>query len=254
MEKTQRKSKSIDNDEAEQPVCFGRCSKTTCCGVCPCVRINKRFDSIVCSVFVTMLIGLLLGVLTPVIVDRLIRNEIHREVVIDSEEAESYKSWQNNVHHPGDDTEVFYDIYLFDYQNVNELLSGEKPIVVERGPYHFREYFQKFDIHWSDDGNEVTFNTQKYYLFEPDGTGAGLSLDDYITIPYVTVIGFEWLLASLPEGTNEQIEAGLHENIFGPIEANLTAIMDDHLPISPTYKLAEKILNLVTLLEEVILL
>jgi hypothetical protein len=251
MTKRER-SASVGADDDEEPACFGRCNKTkTCGGHFPCFRFNKRYDSIVFCLFVTMVLGLVLAVLTPIAVNRLVDSEIHREVVIDSQHAESYESWATNVEGSGADTHVYYDIYIFDYQNVDNLLSGSKPVVVEKGPYHFHEYFQKFDISWSDDGNEVTYNAQKYYIFEASGTGAGLTLDDYITVPYVTVIGFEWLLASVPEGTNEAVEYAIHEKIFAPIIQNLTDIMDSHLPITPAYKEAEKVLNLVTTLETV---
>ena len=217
----------------------------------PCFRFNKQFDCIVFTIFSAMVAILVLGIIAPILANKLIDDGISEEVVIDSPDASSYASWRTNVEGDGADTKVFYDIYIFDYQNVDELLAGAKPVVVEKGPYHFREYFNKFDIQWSDDGNEVTFNEQKYYLFEADGTGAGLSLDDYLTVPYVTVIGFEGLLAALPPEVNLAVEQALHDNIFGPVEEDLKAIMDDHLPISPQYKKAEQALNLVTLLEAV---
>lgn len=247
-----RASRRTLENEVEEPACFGRCNKTKRCGGCfPCFRFNKQFDCIVFSVFITMLVCLVLAVVTPIVVEKLINNEIAREVVIDSPEAESYDSWRTNTESPGSDTQVFYDIYIFDYQNVDDLLAGAKPVVVERGPYRFREYFNKFDIEWADDGNEVTFNNQKYYIFQDEGTGAGLSLGDYLTVPYVTVIGFEWLLGALPPEANQAVEYALHEKVFGPIEANLTAIIEQYPPISPIHRQAQKILDLVTTLEGV---
>lgn len=245
------RSRTLDDEEG-QPACFGRCYKgPACCGCVPRYRFQKKFDCIIFSLFVTMVIGLVLGVVTPIIVNRLVNNEIKREVVIDSEDAESYESWQTNTVGSGADTKIYYDVYIFDYQNVPELLNGSKPVLIERGPYHFNELFNKFDISWQKDGNEVTFNTQKYYTFDQSGTGAGLSLDDELTIPYVTVIGFEWLLKSLPNGTNELIEQGLHAKVFGPIEANLTAIIKDNQNPLPVRIKAQQVLTLIETLETV---
>lgn len=66
------------------------------------------------------------------------------------------------------------------------------------GPYSFREYYNKFDIRWSDDGDTVTYNTQRYYLFDEEQSNPGLSLSDKILLPYPTVIGFEYLISQIP--------------------------------------------------------
>ena len=98
------------------------------------------------------------------------------------------------------DLAVTYDLYYFDIQNPAEVLQGAKPVVTEVGPYAFREYFNKFDISWSDAGDTVTYNTQRYYVFDPERTDPGLSLQDKITLPYPTVIGFQYLINQIPEG------------------------------------------------------
>jgi len=79
-------------------------------------------------------------------------------------------------------------------QNPQELVKGAKPVVVEVGPYTYNEYYYKFDITWSDHGDTVSYNTYRYYVFNPEATGAGLSEEDLITLPYPTVIGFQYLL------------------------------------------------------------
>ena len=114
-------------------------------------------------------------------------------------------------------------MYVFDYTNVEDLLQGAKPILVQKGPYHFMEYFRKFDISWSDDGDTVTYNTQKYFVYNAVGSGDGLSLDDRLTIPYASVVGFEWLLRSIPQDTNAVVEQTLQQVLFVPLEAQLAA-------------------------------
>ena len=94
---------------------------------------------------------------------------------------------------------INYFLYFFDLQNEEAVLQGAQPIVTELGPYAFREYYNKFDISWTDDGDTVTYNTQRYYVFDPENTDPGLSLSDKITLPYPTVIGFEYLISTIPD-------------------------------------------------------
>ena len=78
--------------------------------------------------------------------------------------------------------------------------------MVERGPYGFKEYYWKFDISWHDDGNVVEYLSQKYYIFDPDSTDPGLSMDDELTLPYVTFIGFQYLLSTIPASATVLLE------------------------------------------------
>ena len=107
-----------------------------------------------------------------------------------------------------------YSLYYFEVQNLDEALSGERPKLVQLGPYAYDEYYVKFDISWTDDGDTVSYNTQKYYLFNQQETGAGLSQDDQITIPYACVVGFEYLLAGIPVAASDLLDVALEVIIF----------------------------------------
>lgn len=112
-------------------------------------------------------------------------------------------------HHSPQHVKLKYNLYYFEVQNMEETLSGHRPKLIQLGPYAYDEYYVKFDISWSDDGDTVSYNTQKYYLFNQEETGPGLRQDDQITIPYACVIGFEYLLQTVPVGKNELLEAAL---------------------------------------------
>jgi hypothetical protein len=60
-----------------------------------------------------------------------------------------------------------------------------------------------------DDGDTVSFNTQKYYVYNQEETGPGLHQDDQITIPYACVVGFEYLLAGTNVTQGELLNAAL---------------------------------------------
>ena len=134
---------------------------------------------------------------------------------------------------------------------MNELLNGSKPVLLQKGPYRFQEYYYKFDITWSDDGDTATYNTQKFYIYNSEESGAGLSLSDRLTIPYVTILGFEWLLRALPVEVNAMIDAVLATVVFGPIEAQLQAQYDSLPNINPKKGIIGEILGDIKLLEQV---
>jgi hypothetical protein len=166
---------------------------------------------------------LLLGVIAPLILNGLVYSGIRDAVVIDSVDASSYDVWQSNFFGDADDDDkpiVHYDVYLFDLQNEHAALNGSRPIVSERGPYAFLEYYNKFDITWGDDGDTVTFNSQKFFIFNPERTGTGLSLDDQIKLTYPTALGFQFLLQEIPEAADAALDAALE----GAIDSKLLAI------------------------------
>lgn len=99
-------------------------------------------------------------------------------------------------------------MYLFDLQNYYDTsFNASKPAVTEMGPYTYSEFYNKFDISWSDDGNVVTYNTQKYYIYDPENSNPGVSQDDMITLPYLTALGFEYLLSLIPVELQQQFQA-----------------------------------------------
>jgi len=65
---------------------------------------------------------------------------------------------------------------LFDLQNPDEVLKGGQPLVNEVGPYVYDEYFNKFDIEWYDNGDTISYNTQKFYVFNQAKSGKSFSL------------------------------------------------------------------------------
>ncbi len=107
------------------------------------------------------------------------------------------------------DYKVHFDLYFFDLQNPVEALQGQRPVVVEVGPYAYNEYFFRFDIKWTDDGDTVTFYNQRFYVWDQARSGPGLSQTDQITLPYPTVSGFQHILDSLPVAVSDMVEVGI---------------------------------------------
>lgn len=154
-----------------------------------------------------MLTCLMFAVIVPIVLNSIIDSSINSEVVIDGTNAANYEAWQTNINGPGADVQIGYDLYFFDVQNADEILEGAKPVVVEVGPYAFNEFYYKFNIEWSDGGDTVTYNTQRFYIFNAGRTGPGLSEFDELTLPYPTVLGFQYLLSKIPYNTSVLVES-----------------------------------------------
>ncbi len=65
-----------------------------------------------------------------------------------------------------------------------------------------------------DDGDTITSNNYRHYIFAPDLSGPGLSDTDQLTLPYPTVLGFEYLLSKIPPEVNEMFDAALEVHPF----------------------------------------
>jgi hypothetical protein len=79
-----------------------------------------------------------------------------------------------------------------------------EPSVPAVGPYAYNEYFRKIDIEWTDDGDTVSYNIYKYFVFDQSRTGPGLSESDKLTIPYSSAVGFQWTITSIPIPIDKQ--------------------------------------------------
>lgn len=213
-----------DTHESPDSTFFDKCVTTPCCSD----KLNNytfktKFDRNVCYLSSCLIFVLLVGIIFPVVLMKIVDSGINKTVIIDSTDAPSYETWQTNAHGDGADVDIGYNVYIFDTQNVADLLQGAKPVVVERGPYAYKEYYNKFDITWSNDGEHVTYTNQKYFIFDPENTGPGLSEDDAVTVPYLTAVGFQFLLATIPPDDQDKIDWAL----FARIENKTTEIEND---------------------------
>lgn len=204
----------IDKFDKEPQCFYTLCLKTTCCKCIPFGKFKDRKHALYCWVFTAMMTCLFISIIAPMVLYALADYEIMQEVVIDSTSAPQYAAWQNNVYGDGKEhVQIKYNLYYFQVQNMAETLQGQRPKLMQVGPYAYDEYYVKFDIAWSDGGDTVTYNTQKYYLFNQAETGPGLSPNDQLTLPYATVIGFNYLLSTVDATEQQLIDAGIHTKV-----------------------------------------
>jgi len=77
-------------------------------------------------------------------------------------------------------------IYYFNVTNPKDYLSGEKVRVEEIGPYVYEEKWERENVSWSDENQQVRFRMKKTYFYRPDLTVG--SLDDVVTLPNVPLL------------------------------------------------------------------
>ena len=226
-------STPIIGRKSNNDCCFSHCEKHTC-GKIPYFWWKSRFHCAINGAFILIVITLLFAVIVPPVIMHLEQEGIAEEVVIDSRNAPNYDTWQSNYYGKGKKKDINYDLYIFHVANPVESLNGSKPILVEMGPYAFQQYYNKFDIKWTHGGDRVQYRLQTFYIFNPDRTGPGLSIDDQLTIPYVSALGFEYLLQQIPIEVEDMLDAAVTtiidtklEEIEDTIEAREQAVIDN---------------------------
>jgi hypothetical protein len=203
----------ISGPGAPTDCCFKHCETKNKCGPIPCYTYKSRFHLVICLCMCAIALTLLFATIVPLVFHHLELEGIKEEVVIDSKSASSYDTWQSNYYGKGKKRMISYQIFIFNVQNPVEALAGEKPIVVQQGPYAFNQYFNKFDIHWSDDGDTVQYRLQTFYVFDQANSGPGLMDTDNVTLAYPSALGFEYLLGQIPIDAQELLDAAVETRI-----------------------------------------
>ncbi|XP_055891427.1 lysosome membrane protein 2-like isoform X2 [Biomphalaria glabrata] len=179
------------------------------------------------KIIVIFIVGILFaaigGALFPLI-DYFIQEEIKKKMVI-SNTSETYDIWQD-VPVP-----VYMQFYVFDLDNPEEVKNGDKPSLIQRGPYTYRERRTKFDIVWNDNGT-VTYKQNRTFHFVQE-MSSGTETDMITTVnPIVAVIAhsFKWMPSLVKTIVSEVL--GLDgENLFmtRPVEEVLWGYDDPSL-------------------------
>ena len=225
-----------EKDPNEKLCCNNRCHKR--CGVYIC---RSRSDTCLLCFVILFILSLLVTFVLPPLLERLLQDGIAKQVVMTPDNP-NLGAWESNIGNNGDASsrrrkrrrlttlyesddvstdggEVHYDTYFFNITNPEEILNGAKPHVEEKGPYAHDEYFQKFDVTWNDNEEEVTYNTYKYYIYNQANSGPGLTDDDELTLVYPTVIGFQFLINQLPESVETLLNTAIRAELLKEYKA-----------------------------------
>uniref|UniRef100_T1IJJ6 Scavenger receptor class B member 1 n=1 Tax=Strigamia maritima TaxID=126957 RepID=T1IJJ6_STRMM len=134
---------------------------------------KKHIQAIACLVgAVFVILGIILHFLVPSILHKKIMEAL---VLVNMSDSEVFSAW---VEHP---VPIYMKFYLFNVTNPQDILiNSSKPTLQEMGPYTFREYRQKVDIQFSDDGETVSYKLHKRFDYLPNQSNG--SLMDNVTV------------------------------------------------------------------------
>lgn len=136
------------------------------------------------SVGVVSVLMLILGislVLTSVF-PHLVQSMVKKQVVLKNG-TDAFEAWKDPPAH------IYMQFYFFNLTNPQEVLDGERPAVVEIGPYTYREYRPMEQIDFQDNGTKVTAVNSKTYIFQHNmSRGPESDLIRTVNIPAMTVM------------------------------------------------------------------
>ncbi|KAF4099000.1 lysosome membrane protein 2c [Onychostoma macrolepis] len=113
---------------------------------------------------------------------KLINNTIKEQVVLENG-TEAFSVFQNPP------PPVYMQFYFFNLTNPAEVLNGDRPAVLQIGPYTYREYRPKEEVKFLDNGTRVEAFNPKTYVFQPNmSRGSEDDIVRTVDIPVVTVM------------------------------------------------------------------
>ncbi|KAJ0015391.1 hypothetical protein NQD34_009011 [Periophthalmus magnuspinnatus] len=107
---------------------------------------------------------------------------VKKEVILKNG-TEAFNAWENPP------APIYMQFYFFNLTNPLEVLDGDRPAVVEIGPYTYREYRPMEEVSFSENGTKVSAVNTKTYIFQPNmSRGPETDLIRTVNIPAMTVM------------------------------------------------------------------
>ncbi|TNN71357.1 Lysosome membrane protein 2 [Liparis tanakae] len=97
--------------------------------------------------------------------------------------TEAFKAWENPP------APIYMQFYFFNVTNPLEVLEGDRPAVIEIGPYTYREYRPMEQVDFQENGTKVAAVNIKTYIFQRNmSRGPESDLIRTVNIPVMTVM------------------------------------------------------------------
>lgn len=112
----------------------------------------------------------------------LVQSMVKKQVVLKND-TDAFEAWKDPPAH------IYMQFYFFNLTNPQEVLDGERPAVVEIGPYTYREYRPMEQIDFQDNGTKITAVNTKTYIFQRNmSRGPESDLVRTVNIPAMAVM------------------------------------------------------------------
>ncbi|CAN9504933.1 unnamed protein product [Ophioblennius macclurei] len=140
-----------------------------------------------CCVFSTGVFSLLLLILGICLVlssvfPHSVQNVVKKEVVLKNG-TDAFEAWRDPP------APIYMQFYFFNLTNPLEVLDGDRPAVVEIGPYTYREFRPMEQVDFQENGTKVAAVNTKTYIFQRNmSRGPESDLIRTVNIPAMTVM------------------------------------------------------------------
>ncbi|XP_034048053.1 lysosome membrane protein 2c [Thalassophryne amazonica] len=134
------------------------------------------------GVFSVVILIVGISLITTGVFPHLMYSVIEKNVVLKNG-TEVFKAWEDPP------SPVYMQFYFFNVTNPMEVLEGERPAVLQVGPYTYREYRPMEQVEFLDNGTKVAAINRKTYIFQPDMSyGPESDVIRTVNIPAMTVM------------------------------------------------------------------
>ncbi|KAJ3662456.1 hypothetical protein Zmor_006804 [Zophobas morio] len=137
------------------------------------------------TVLISLTISIVLTVLSVILIIRvfpdLIKNEIFKNVRL-IRGTEQYDRFLE-IPFP-----VSFKVFVFNVENPNEIISGQKPVVKEIGPFVYKLHWTKLVHGTNEDDDTISYIDQQIYEFDSEASG-NLSDTNYVTVANPVMLG-----------------------------------------------------------------
>ncbi|XP_059213940.1 lysosome membrane protein 2c [Centropristis striata] len=107
---------------------------------------------------------------------------VEKQIVLKND-TDAFEAWENPP------APIYMQFYFFHLGNPLEVLDGERPAVLEIGPYTYREYRPMEQVDFQENGTKVTAVNTKTYIFQRNmSRGPESDLIRTVNIPAMTVM------------------------------------------------------------------
>ncbi|XP_041825096.1 lysosome membrane protein 2c [Melanotaenia boesemani] len=136
------------------------------------------------SIGVFSILMLILGISLVLsdVFSHFIQSAVKKEIVLKNG-TEAFEAWTDPP------APIYMQFYFFNLTNPKEVLEGDRPAVVEIGPYTYREYRPMEQVTFQDNGTTVAAVNTKTYIFQRNmSRGPESDLIRTVNIPAMTVM------------------------------------------------------------------
>ncbi|KAK5851936.1 hypothetical protein PBY51_023449 [Eleginops maclovinus] len=140
-----------------------------------------------CCIYTTGVLSILILILgisleLSKVFPHIIQSVVKQEVVLKNG-TDAFEAWEDPP------APIYMQFYFFNLTNPLEVMDGERPAVVEIGPYTYREYRPMEEVDFQDNGTKVAAVNTKTYIFQRDmSRGPESDLIRTVNIPAITVM------------------------------------------------------------------